>query len=330
LVLEAFQLREQLIQAALEAKRKETAITPKPPAEPPGPAGALQEIASAAPSRVEAPPPSPRRPAPPAPTTLRMVSPGPAPVSSVPTAEAPRAADAAVAPVEAAAPLTLPAPPAALALGTSVGSTGTQVEELLVCTGQNEVLHEWHCLRAEARLKAVEGLRQKAGQVQERIPLGATERVEFQGGDGRLVVRFQGDVGLVVRSMTGLRPLASNISPFNLPFGDWVARHVNVRGLLACGLMRENLILVSGSYSADLASEALNLVWRSAVEAFELVRGPQFEPWQVRWIFEHGQLYWIRRLDGLALGILLTKEAEGLDAGGVQRVYLEFCSLLSP
>jgi CheY-like chemotaxis protein len=326
LVMEAFQLRDQLAQAAQEARRKDTPAEPKAAeAEPPAPR-ALHEIAAA-----------PARPG------LEMVPP-----TAAPTADELRAAPARIhslflkpsAPAQPTAGVPgAPAPtkverlqldpsPASLTLGAATDDAPRSIEEMLVCTSQNEVLYEWRCPQTDLRLRCLDLLRHKAQQAARRLTIGITNRFDFQSTQGRIIVRLQGDTTILVRSTAAERPPPARVSPFNMSLSDWVSRHIDVTGLMACGLVRDQLILVSCSYSTEYPSESLNIGWRSLAELFELMQEQTFVPWQIRWICERTHFHCIRRTDGMILALLLGNDTNQFDRAGLQKVCLEFNALI--
>ncbi len=327
LVMEAFQLRDQLAQAAQDARRKDAPTEPKTAEPEPAPPRALQEIAAASPARPEltmVPPPAPssideRRSAP-----ARIQSLFLKPVTPIqpPPGAPPKPA---ISEVER---LQLEPAPALLALGVTSANAPRAIEEMLVCTNQNEVLYEWRCPRTDLRLRCLDLLRHKAQQATRRLGIGATNRFDFQSTQGRMLVRLQGDHTILVRSTVAERPPPTKVSPFNLSLSDWVSRHVNVNGLLACGVIRDQLILVSCSYSTDFPSESLNLGWRNLAELFDLVQEQNLNPWQIRWICESTQFHALRRTDGLILGLLVATDPAPFDHEGLQKVCYEFNALI--
>ncbi|MCL4180890.1 MAG: response regulator, partial [Verrucomicrobia bacterium] len=261
LVMEAFQLRDQLAQAAQDVRRKEPPAEPKPTESESPPPRALQEIAAATPPH----PLLEMAPTTPAPSADELRT-APGRIHSL-FLKSPTQAPAATPPPPPPAPpnvehLQLDTSPATLTLGVAIDDASRAIDEMLVCTRQNEVLYEWRCSKTDLRLRCLDLLRHKAQQTERRLALGPTNRFDFQSTQGRFIVRLQGDTTILVRSTASERPPANRISPFNLSLGDWVSRHLNVKGLLACGLVREQLILVSCSYSSLFPSESLNLGWR--------------------------------------------------------------------
>ena len=75
-----------------------------------------------------------------------------------------------------------------------------RIDEVLVCSGRNEVLYAWQCQDIESRLKLIRSVEQKAELMAQRLPLGLVDRVEIEGPDGRVVAQIQPDRKLWVRS----------------------------------------------------------------------------------------------------------------------------------
>jgi len=85
--------------------------------------------------------------------------------------------------------------------GASRGpSVRPQVEELLVCSLQGEVLHEWQCTNTNGRVGFLEFLSQKARQLAQGLPLGEFDRLEVNGENARVVAQIQPDRALFVRT----------------------------------------------------------------------------------------------------------------------------------
>lgn len=85
--------------------------------------------------------------------------------------------------------------------GTTRGpSTRPQVDELLVCSLQGEVLHEWRCTNTNGRVGFLEFLSQKARQLAQGLPLGEFDRLEVNGESARMVAQVQPDRALFVRT----------------------------------------------------------------------------------------------------------------------------------
>ena len=75
-----------------------------------------------------------------------------------------------------------------------------KVEELLVCSLQGEVLHEWQCSNTNGRVGFLEFLSQKARQLGQGLPLGDFDRLEVNSPSGRVVAQIQTDRALFVRT----------------------------------------------------------------------------------------------------------------------------------
>jgi hypothetical protein len=81
-----------------------------------------------------------------------------------------------------------------------VSPTRPQVDELLVCSLQGEVLHEWQCMNTNGRVGFLEFLSQKARQLAQGLPLGEFDRLEVNGEITRVVAQIQPDRALFVRT----------------------------------------------------------------------------------------------------------------------------------
>jgi hypothetical protein len=79
-------------------------------------------------------------------------------------------------------------------------STRPQVDELLVCSLQGEVLHEWQCANPNGRVGFLEFLSQKARQLAQGLPLGEFDRLEVHSEQSRVVAQIQPDRALLVRT----------------------------------------------------------------------------------------------------------------------------------
>jgi hypothetical protein len=106
----------------------------------------------------------------------------------------------AVVPIIEALPPTVEIP--SVEEGGRLAGTATRpkVEELLVCSLQGEVLHEWQCTNTNGRVGLLEFLSQKARQLAQGLPLGEFDRVEVNGEGSRVVAQIQLDRALFVRT----------------------------------------------------------------------------------------------------------------------------------
>jgi hypothetical protein len=75
-----------------------------------------------------------------------------------------------------------------------------QTEEVLVCSMKGDVLYEWQSPESDARMKLADFLGKKAAEFASLMPLGRLDRVELGQTPGRVVVKYQGETALIVRS----------------------------------------------------------------------------------------------------------------------------------
>jgi CheY-like chemotaxis protein len=316
LFLEAIQLQEQMSQTEIRPKEslplvsKQVEATPPaaaPPAAPPAPSGGPAPGAEVEPGRKASLPQL---------GPLRMMTAAP---GSRPTKALPR---------EIELPPARPAP-ARLELAFDDGEAPLQIEEILVCSSQSEVLHDWQCAHTEQRLKFVYGLQQKCRQLAGPLPFGPCDRIEAQGVEGRMVVQFQADAAVLVRSNTRGQRTTNVTSPVNHLTPDWLSRHARARGLLAAGVFHAHTKVISLTSTGESSPQSLNLTWRGASDLYELLEQQQFPAWLVRCLYDKAQLYCVKRDDGLALGVAMAKIPQALDLDALGQMFAEF-EVLSP
>jgi len=74
------------------------------------------------------------------------------------------------------------------------------VEEMLICSGQGEVLHQWQCRKVHHWVNFFEFVSQRAQRVAQALPLGEFDRLEIQAAEVRAVVIIGLDRGVLVKT----------------------------------------------------------------------------------------------------------------------------------
>jgi hypothetical protein len=210
---------------------------------------------------------------------------------------------------------------------SSPPATGLPIEEMLVCSYSAEVLYEWQCPRTDSRLQLVETARERSERLSQHLPLGPVDRLEMQAAAGRLLVHFQEDGAIFLRSGSGEQPGDPGPGLLHQSMAGWLARHANIPGLLAAGVIRPNQQTVSQSTASNFPREPLSVAWRCVQEVFELSAKHELPAWQLRWVYEQAQLYAVQRQDGKALAMFLSKDPAILDSTAIEKVFREFRSL---
>ena len=363
LYLEASQLLEQLIQAAAEAKAREAAPPRPDPAAavsaPPDTAPAVAAPITVAPAPAAVPAPvSPVPPPPPPPPTPTPIEPEATPPARIDPALAAAPPASAPAPQETLAPslrmahpvspeseMVLEPPPIAepapvpeprpsprVAPPNPIPSRDrlpgkVQIEEMLVVTLPTEVLYEWQCSRTELRLQLIDGLHDESQRLAQHLPLGECDRLEGQSTDERMVVYFHDESAVLFRSNGGAPLAPGDSGVFHQSMGGWLARHSKIRGLLGCGILRPSQSPLSQPSPQGFAPQTLGVAWRCVHSVFERLDLQAFPAWQIRWLYDQAQLYAVRRADGKALCMFLSRDPEALDVAATERVFTEFKTL---
>ena len=74
------------------------------------------------------------------------------------------------------------------------------IDEVLVCSTQGDVLYEWQCADANARIRFLQFLSQKSWQMRQGLPIGYFQRLEIESPKNRIVTRIDPDRALFVRT----------------------------------------------------------------------------------------------------------------------------------
>src|SRR5438132_14342527 len=77
------------------------------------------------------------------------------------------------------------------------------IDELLICSTQGDVLYEWQCADANARIRFLQFLSQKSWQLRQGLPIGQFQRLELEGAAKRVVTHIDPDRALFVRVSRG-------------------------------------------------------------------------------------------------------------------------------
>ena len=75
-----------------------------------------------------------------------------------------------------------------------------QIDEVLICSPQGDVLYEWQCPNTTARIGFLEFLSAKARQLAQGLPLGAFDRLELQEPPVRILTQIKADRALFIRA----------------------------------------------------------------------------------------------------------------------------------
>jgi len=78
------------------------------------------------------------------------------------------------------------------------------IDEMLICSTQGDVLYEWQCADANARIRFLQFLSQKSWQMRQGLPIGHFQRLEIESPKNRIVTRIDPDRALFVRTSRAL------------------------------------------------------------------------------------------------------------------------------
>jgi CheY-like chemotaxis protein len=75
-----------------------------------------------------------------------------------------------------------------------------RIEEIVLCSGAGDVLHQWEVKSLDARLRLLERIEQQAALVSRSSSVGRFDRLEITTAEGRVVCQVQPDRRLFVRT----------------------------------------------------------------------------------------------------------------------------------
>ncbi len=108
---------------------------------------------------------------------------------------------------------------------------------------------------------------------------------------------------------------------------QWLDHNSPVRGVFACSVRFPDETSVSKSWSEQFAPPGLDNAWRCLAEIVRSLQTNRFSVSRLRWIHERALLFWEPRSDGIWLGVFTSREAQGVEIAGVQRLVAEFQAL---
>ena len=104
-------------------------------------------------------------------------------------------------PAAGIAPAPEPVAPKTAAPGeTAPPRERARIDEVLICSEQGEVLYEYACRDANARINLLEFISQRSRKLAQVLDTGSLARLELEGSKGRMVARFQNGCGVLVRA----------------------------------------------------------------------------------------------------------------------------------
>lgn len=108
---------------------------------------------------------------------------------------------------------------------------------------------------------------------------------------------------------------------------QWLAQMTPVSGVLACGVRYPDQTSTTKSWSEHYPEATLESAWRSAVDAFQVLKLNRLPSERMRWVYERALLYCERRKDGVCLTFFTHRDPAAVDLEGVVRLIQEFHAL---
>ncbi len=217
------------------------------------------------------------------------------------------------------------------------------VEEVLICSAQGEVLHEWRCREVDMWVRFLEFVSQKSQRMAQAVALGEFDRLEILREDARIVVLIGSDRGVMIRTRRDPGRGATENAPAaqlagRLTFNDaarehlsqWLRRAPSPRGILLRGIRFPDQTMTCDLDSRDASVVALEQAVRSVADTFQVLFAQQLFPHALVWTYRRGVLHCVRRHDGAILAVVSRATAGDTDAAGLRQLLSEFHLLDAP
>jgi hypothetical protein len=221
-------------------------------------------------------------------------------------------------------------------LDESPAGSRPNVEEILICSAQGEVLHEWRCAELDQWIKFLEFVSQKSERLAQGVALGEFDRLEILREDSRILVIIAVDRGVMIRTTkegavgTARAPVQRRASRFAVSeetkeqLADWLRRAPSARGVLVRGLRFTDQTITCDLDSRDFPVSALEQAARSVADTFQVLNAHRLAPIRLIWHYSRAALHCACREDGTMLvAVALTKPGE-TDLEGLGRLMSEF------
>jgi hypothetical protein len=112
------------------------------------------------------------------------------------------------------------------------------------------------------------------------------------------------------------------------PFQSWVEKTAKYSGVLACGVRLANQATAIKSFDETFPEARIKELLQSLAEVAFTLRNSQLGSSRLRWVFEHGQLYSVRRQDGAIAVLAMNKDPDA--AAAIEELFTEFLATVGP
>jgi hypothetical protein len=196
-----------------------------------------------------------------------------------------------------------------------------RVKELMICSEMGDVLHAWECPESDLRINFLEFISQKARLLRNALPLGAFDRVEFSRPQERFVAKVSGGQGIVVRTATGeakedssarssrnSAPSAPPSPALRMNAATYFDEAQKLPGVLAVGLHFSDGQGSTHSLSPAFSPDAVDVLRRSANDAFRVLALQGFSANRARWCYEQAVVECAHWQKGVCLALAVARQ----------------------
>jgi hypothetical protein len=104
----------------------------------------------------------------------------------------------------------------------------------------------------------------------------------------------------------------------------WISKKARIPGVLACGVLYADKSIFAQSWSPHYPLPALESLWQTAGEGFQVLQLNRLPSARLRWIYENALLHAAHRSDGICLGLLTVREPQSSNSTDLESILAEF------
>lgn len=111
-------------------------------------------------------------------------------------------------------------------------------------------------------------------------------------------------------------------------FHQWLASNTLLPGVHACCVRFPDRACLTQVFGEPLTADRLDQTWNTIVEMIPALSAQRLPPTRMVWSFQQGELHFVLRPDGIALGLYTVPQST--ESLAIRQLIAEFLSLTEP
>lgn len=110
---------------------------------------------------------------------------------------------------------------------------------------------------------------------------------------------------------------------------NWLRAVPTIRGALLRGIRFADETFVSDIDAREFPATAMDQAWRNISDTFQVLSAQRMPPDRLTWQHEKTSVHCARRPDGAILAIFISRKSPDVDTMALEKMLLEFQSLVA-